>query len=299
MNGSNGTNGAHSSGSKGYQDPYESLQWQVGFFNSNGRYLTAEPFNFKLNVSGVSLKKRQTWVLVPDPQEEFIYLKSHLGRYLSSDSNGVVSCESENQGPEERFQIEYCPKGGEKWAFKHSQYNLYLSGADDHIRCFSKTPVWWGVQLAVHPQVHVKNLNRQRYAHLEDDEIHGTKTIPWTHESLITLECRDGTVAVRTCDGRYLKWDGSLVAAPEKETSYQLVVKCGSNPGLAFRDGNGRYLTFVGATGTMKTRNRAIGKDELFVLQDSYAQVAVKAFNGKYASVRQGERARGLALLPN
>ena len=55
---------------------------------------------------------------------------------------------------------------------------------------------------------------------------------------------------------------------------------------VAFKDCQGKFLTAVGATGTLMSRKSSIGKDELFTLEDSHPQVRLIASNGKYVSTR-------------
>lgn len=284
------TNGhqRNGTGNRNFRSPYEPLKWQVGLMNSENRYLTAEPFGFKLNVSGLGLKKRQLWVLVPDAKQEVVYLKSHLNRYLSADKDGLVSCLTDKPGDEERFVIHYHPDGSGSWSFQNQKSGYYFAGTADMLSCFSKTPVWWSVRLAVHPQVHMRNLNRQRYARLRDDQLVGDQTAPWGADSLITLQQhQNGRVAVRTRDNRFLQCDGELVDDCDESTLYSLEVKCGVNTGFALKDSQGRYLTHVG-TGETKCRQKTVTRDELFILEDSNAQVAILSFNGKYASIKQG-----------
>ncbi|VDQ16150.1 unnamed protein product [Trichobilharzia regenti] len=49
--------------------------------------------------------------------------------------------------------MEFAPDGTGEWAFKSDTYGFYLSGSDTQVSCFSKSPVWWSVRLATHPQV--------------------------------------------------------------------------------------------------------------------------------------------------
>jgi len=62
----------------------------------------------------------------------------------------------------------------------------------------------------------------------------------------------------------------------------------GQLSGMALRDTTGKYLTAVARDGVIQARNRNIGKDELFVVEDSQPQVVFTAHNGKMASVKQG-----------
>jgi hypothetical protein len=62
------------------------LQTKVGLINSAGKYLTAETFGFKINASSATFRKKQLWTIEPDTAEaDTVYVKSHLGRYLSGD----------------------------------------------------------------------------------------------------------------------------------------------------------------------------------------------------------------------
>jgi hypothetical protein len=55
-----------------------------------------------------------------------------------------------------------------------------------------------------------------------------------------------------------------------------------------YRDSTGKYLTAVGRDAVMQARNRTIGKDELFTVEDSQPQVFFTAHNGKMVSIKQG-----------
>lgn len=229
-------------------------------------------------------------MLEQDLNEEVVYIRSFLGRYLSSDKYGNVTCDAEEPGPSEKFAIEYT-KGTGKWLFRQMEHGNYLGNSGENVKCFAKSPgesEHWTVQLSIHPQVHLRNVNRKRYAHLKDDEIQCTEVIPWGQNSLIILEFVEGKYALKTYDNRYLHKDGGLVEALDDSSKFTLEIKSGQISGLAFKDNDGRYLTAVGSTASMKGRNKAVTKDELFTIEDSHPQVVVIAYNGKLASIRQG-----------
>ena len=122
----------------------------LGLLNAEGKYLTAENFGFKINVSGNTLRKKQKWQIEQEG-EEFVYLMSPLGCYLSTDKYGKVTCEKRTGDQECKFALEVNNEG--KWAFKSVQFGYYFGGSGDKMHCFSKTPELWTVHLAIHPQV--------------------------------------------------------------------------------------------------------------------------------------------------
>ena len=277
----------------------EPPKWQVGLVNSAGRYLTAETFGFKLNASGTNFRKKQLWTLehdsTADEQEEVVYLRSHLGRYLSSDKKGNVRCDSETKGDDEKFAITYNKNGSGTWAFKSKKHNLYFGGCDDHMKCDTHvtSEEWWTVRLAVHPHVNFRNVNRGRYAHLEEEsqQIHVDEIIPWGADALITIEFVDGKYAVKASNNKYLKRDGSLVDSSNPECLYTLELKSGSSCGMALKDSAGKYLSALGRPPALQSGPKSKGtitKDELFTLEDSHGQVIFTAHNGKKVSFKQG-----------
>lgn len=284
VNGVNGSNG-------GLSKPGET-GWKVGLINFEKKYMTAESFGCKINVSGSALKKKQTFTLVQDPVEEAVYIKSHLNRLLSADKYGKVTCEAEEAEQAEKFVVEYDKTTG-RWAFKNMMHGNYLGGTDDALKCFAKSAgdqELWTVQLSIHPQVHLRNVNRKRYAHVCDDQLQVTQTIPWGEKSLLFLdfEAAEGRYALKTFDNRYLQTSGELSDELGNNAKYTLEIRSGQSGGLAFRDCNGCYLTGVGATAIMKGRNKTVGKDELFTLEDTHPQVVLHAYNGKKVSIKQG-----------
>ncbi|XP_013420441.1 fascin [Lingula anatina] len=272
---------------------HDTMNMKVGLLNRDKKYLTAESFGCKINASGTSLKKKQVWTIEQDKRADVVYIRSHLGRYLSGDKNGNVKGESEEPGEDEQFIIEYAQDGSGCWAFKNAKHGYYFGGSEDQLRCYEKSPTdkeWWTVHLAIHPQVNLMNVNRNRYARLnaEAEEIHCDEVIPWGQDALITIEFRDNRYAVKTCDNRYLHREGRLVGELSADTLYTLEMKSGQHSGIAFKDSTGRYLTNVGSFATMKARNKTISKDELYLLQDSHPQVTLTGHNGRFVSIKQG-----------
>lgn len=273
------------------------VKWSIGLVSSAGQYLTAETFGFKINASSNSMRKKQLWTLEHDQTEDdVVFLKSHLGRYLSCDKKGNVKCEDDSRGNDEKFVIVYCDRGTGRWAFKSKTHNLYFGGSGDHLKCDTNLTEmeWWTVRLAVHPHVNLRNVNRKKYAHLDEEtqEIHVERLIPWGPETLITIEFNEGKYAVKTCNNKYLTRTGELVNKPNADCLFNLEVKSGQYAGLALKDNNGRYVSASGRPAVMRSGNKPKGsvtKDELFTLEDSHAQVFITAHNGRMVSIKQGE----------
>ncbi|XP_043942653.1 fascin-2 [Protopterus annectens] len=269
---------------------HQALKIQFGLINSENRYLTAEAFGFKVNASAPSLKRKQIWTLQQNEEESsVVFFKSHLGRYLSADKDGNVSCEAEELHGDCRFMI--IPQSDGRWAIQSEPHKRFFGGTDDKLSCFSQLITeseLWAIHLAIHPQANLLSVSRRRYAHLsiQEDEITTDSNIPWGVDALITLIFHEKKYCLKTCDNRYLKNDGRLVKDPEEGTRYTLEFRAGK---LAFKDCHGKYLTPVGPTGTLRSgRSTKPGKDELFDLEESHPQVVLQASNGRFVSIRQG-----------
>ncbi|XP_024243817.1 fascin-2 [Oncorhynchus tshawytscha] len=265
------------------------LKLQFGLINHESRYLTAEAFGFKVNASAPSLKRKQVWTLEQDSQDpQVVYLRSHLGRYLASDKDGKVTCEAEGRNTDCRFLIAAQSDG--RWALQSEPYLRLFGGSRDYLSCFAQVITeaeLWAVHLALHPQANLLSVARKRYAHLspDDGEIAVDRNIPWGVAALLTLVYLEGKYRLKTCDSRYLVNDGKLSAESGRGTGYTLELKCGK---LAFKDCEGKYLSPMGPTGTLRSgRCSKPGKDELFDLEESHPQVVLMAANGKYVSIRQ------------
>lgn len=275
---------------------HQVLKIRFGLVNDAGRYLTAESFGFKVNASAPSLKRKQMWVLEPDPgQGSAVLLRSsHLGRYLSAEEDGRVACEAERPGRDCRFLVLPQPDG--RWVLRSEPHGRFFGGTEDRLSCFATaiSPAeLWTVHLAIHPQAHLLSVSRRRYVHLcpREDEMAADSNTPWGVDALITLIFQNRQYCLKSCDSRYLRSDGRLVWEPEASARYTLEFKAGK---LAFKDCDGRYLAPAGPAGSLRAgRNTRPGKDELFDLEESHPQVVLLAANRRYVSVRQGTGALG------
>lgn len=89
-----------------------------------------------------------------------IYLRSHLGKYLSVDSFGNVLCESDERDAGSRFQISIAEDGSGRWALRNESRGYFLGGTPDILTCTAKAPSngeFWTVHLAARPQVSTKH----------------------------------------------------------------------------------------------------------------------------------------------
>jgi len=96
----------------------------------------------------------------------------------------------------------------------------------------------------------------------------------------------EGKYGIQASSGEFLSASGALKANPAEDTKFILKFH-GEQVSLA--GNNGLYLTALGAKGTLKASKDTIGKDELWVLQDSHPQLKLKAATSlKRVSVRTG-----------
>ncbi|XP_058791513.1 protein singed isoform X2 [Phymastichus coffea] len=291
------TNGEHA------ENGFERTGWTIGLINGKFKYLTAETFGFKINANGASLKKKQLWTL--EGNEQQVYLRSHLDRYLAVDQFGNVTGETEDAGdPGCAFQIHIASDGSGRWALKNVQRGYFLGSSQDELKCTAKAPgesEYWLVHLAARPQVNLRSAGRKRFAHLSasQDEIHVDAPVPWGEDTLFTLEFRGpsehvdsrgkpegGHYALHTCNNKYLARDGKLLETCTRDCLYAAEFHAGL---LALRDISGSYLAPIGSKAVLKSRSTSVTRDELFSLEDSLPQASfVAALNQRYVSVKQG-----------
>ena len=269
-----------------------SFKWTAGLINCSGKYLVAEKFQFRVTTNAVSLRKKETWTL-EQVTDTHIAIKSCFGRYLGCDKDGKVSGDAEEIGDDNKFQFDTQEDG--RVAIK-TFYNRYFSGTGDNLSGFSlemNTSSYWRIQLALMPQMNLRNVNRKAYAHLVGQEICVNEVVPWGHDATISIDYQEGKYSIRASDGRYLSRTGVLQEVIDDSCLFVLVFR-GSQ--VAFRDSQGKYLAGVGASATLQSRKDKITRDELFTFEDTNPQIVLMPATDqassstvpKYVSVRQG-----------
>jgi fascin 1/2 len=268
----------------------EQLDWTFGLISAvSNKYISQEAFGFQMNAGGNSLKKKQTLTLVANG-DGTVCIRTHLNRFFKGDVNGVFTGDAEDgSDPETRWTIH--PQANGAWAIR-SVYGFYLRGTENNLWCFQKDlyeDSLWKVHLAMHPQVNLKNVMRKRYAHLKDGVMQVNEDIPWGADSLVTFVYffEEGKYGFMAPNGQYLSFDGTLVDAPTEDCMFLLGFH---DDMISLRDNNGRYLSCVGASATMRTNKQTISKDELFVMEDSEPQFTITNYRGGYLSTRQTQQ---------
>ncbi|KAL6481272.1 hypothetical protein MHYP_G00093520 [Metynnis hypsauchen] len=269
--------------------PGEPLVIRLGLINAENKYLTAEAFGFSINASAASMKKKQVWTLehAGDADCSCVLLRSHLGRYLACNADGVVTAERERPEADCRFAVLAHDDG--RWSLRSDAHTrFYLGGAEDRVAGVADPAAKWSVHLAVHPQVSVYSAARKRYAGVRAGQLATDRDAPWGVDALLTLVYAERRYHLQTHDGRFLSASGKLLDGPPAaaSTGFTLEFRAGA---VAFRDAAGKYLAPSGPAGALKAgKNARAGKDELFVMERSRAQVALTASNGRNVSTRQG-----------
>jgi len=264
----------------------DTLTWSFGLINSAGHYLTIETFGNRINANGTSLKKKQIFTLEQDPSGK-VFFRTANNTYLSTAADGKFTGGATSKGANEAFEIEAQADG--RWALKGA-HGYYAGGDAENIDAYTKViggDRLWIIQLAMHPQVCIRNVNRKTYVHLSEGVLNTDEVIPWGEDATITLVFfPEGKYGLQASNGKFLSGTkGALVDNASDDCKF--IIEFFSAQ-IAFKASNGLYLTAIGAKGTVKATKERIGLDELFVLEDSHPQVKLKAYNGRRVSVRAG-----------
>lgn len=277
MSGTNGvTNGATNTGIV------------FGLMNQQGKYLTAEKFGNQISVTGTSLRSKQLWTFVPEGAESSKgYLQSPQKNFLETTKTGTVTCEAEEKELSLLFDVTVAEDG--RWAFKDS-FGKFLAGNTERLYTTMDSKqadeYLWAIHIASHPQCNMKSLSRKRYVRSNENNLCANEDIPWGHDSVITLEFNKGKYSIRDSAGRYLNGEtGELESSATQDCMFSISLQ---DTEFAFKSSSGKYLTVYGPTGKLMANKKAISRDELFVLEESKAQVMLTASNGKTASIKQG-----------
>ncbi|XP_062508148.1 fascin-like isoform X2 [Corticium candelabrum] len=280
----------------------ETLAWRFGLIAADGKYLTAEKFGFKINASAAAMKPAQIWDMegpVAGPpgheaEDDWIYLRSYLNRYLGVDDGGNVSGDAEEKGEKNKFK--FMPQDDGRLALM-AHNGFFFGGTGEQLSAKSHGPGatalaptdLWTIHLAMHPQVNLRNVRRSTYLHLTagQDGANVKEAIPWGQDSMITLEFdySSGKYALRMSNSKYLNENGKL-SESRGPTALYTVVFLGT--AVAFRGQGGKYLAGV-ADGRAECRQNKITKDELWKLEDSHPQatfVAVSKPDRAVVSIR-------------
>jgi hypothetical protein len=202
-------------------------------------------------------------------------------RYLSADSKGKLTADSESKGANETWTYESKPDG--RFSFK-STHNYFLGGSGSALHAFARSvgeTELWTVHLALHPQVAIRNVNRKKFIHLVNDQIVVDEPIPWGDDAMIIIEFHNGQYALRACNGKYLQKDGKLVDSVSPACLFVLEFRDGA---VAFKSNSGKYLQGYGTNALLCERRETIGADELFEIEDSEPQLTLQAHSGKYVT---------------
>jgi fascin 1/2 len=288
----------------------DSLKVTFGLKNHEGKYLTCESLmGGRLNCQGKSLKKKQIWsfqAAEDASQGVFGYFVSSTGLYLTAKPDGKCNAEPEASSAAV-FEIRAYDDG--RWVLvsklgspKEGAQQYYFGGSGETLDSFNKvSPVagtappadrMWTVQLAMHPQVCIKNVNKKKYVHLSDDgqTLNTNEIVPWGDDALITLIFfPEGRYGIQAANGNYLSASGALKQDADDSCKFVLEIR-GSQ--YAFKCVGGGYLS--SATGPMKQNRPAnpgrhvVTKDELYEFEDSHPQIKMTDYAGRKVSVKHG-----------
>jgi len=277
----------------------ETLGWSFGLKNSKGKYMKCENFNRSLAVASSKMKKNEIFFLETGAAG-VVYFRTCLNTFLSCNpEEGTPSfmAISDSKTPETEWNIEAQEDG--RWAIKSVASGHYLTAdltLDRRPHPLNKDQDLWNVHLAMHPQICIFSVMRKKFVHLSDtqaDSLTTDEEIPWGEDATINLTyfLESGTYGLQASDGRYLSQTGRLEDVPEisrVSVDCQFILNFDGDK-VSFRSkATGKYLTSLGASGTLKATKGAVARDELFQFQDSFPQIKLTADNGKKVSIKQG-----------
>jgi len=271
------------------------LEWNMGFRNHASQlYLTQETFGFRINCNGKSLKKKQTFTLVS--KDGVVHIRTHLNKFMYGDKDGNVLGDADAPSAATTWTI--IPQSDGTWALK-TAHGFFFHGLGDKLTAFvggDNVPAdgKWVVHLAMHPQINLFNPMRKRYVHLAEGELQANEDLPWGEDALLTLEFVDehteGRYCIRACDGSFLESTGRLVAQPNSKVQFLLGFH---DDQISLCSDDGRYLTPVGAKGTLKAHKDNVTKEQLFTMQDSEPQFTIRDVNrNMQVSTRNGNECK-------
>lgn len=263
------------------------LTWSFGLKN-NGNFLTAEAFGFRLNCSSKVMKKKQIFSMEVEDGKTFI--RTHLNRYLSFKADGKVTADAEGKGVDEAVNL--VTQDG-KIVIVTARGFLF-GGKGEALDAFTKKmdeDRAWTLQLAIHPQVCIRHVTRKRYIHVSGEKSNQMTTdedLPWGSDPLVTINSfEDGRYALQTDAGSFLSFNGELKAQVDESCKYSIEFSKDDVGKILFKGSNNKYLTALGAAGTLKATRDEASRDDLFALEDSQPQFKLKNIKwAKFASVK-------------
>jgi fascin 1/2 len=287
----------------------ESLKITFGLKSSAGKYLTCESLmGGRVNASAASMKNKQIWSFIPAEGADRVvgYFLSSTGLYLSTLPDGKC-CATSEAGPAALFEVRAYPDG--RWVLisklgspKEGAQEYFFGGKGEALDAFNKVVMvadprlapappadrMWTVQLAMHPQVCIRNVNKKKYVHMADsgDSLQTNEIVPWGDDAMLTLVFfPEGKYGIKAANGKMLAKNGSLQQDADENCKFVLEIR-GSQ--YAFKCATGEYLS--SATGPMKaTREaKAVTKDELYEFEDSHPQVKMTDYAARKVSVKHG-----------
>jgi len=281
----------------------QDLDWSFGLRNAAGKYLTAETFGNKIVCAASVMKKKQIWFLEnnatgkgDDVANSYVYIRSHLNKYLTVDGDGKFLGNGEGKGEEQAFIIEAQADG--RWALKSAKYGWYAGGSGENLTAFTKEVAedrLWTVRLAMHPMVTIKNVKRSTFIHLSDGALTTDEVIPWGDDAVVSIVFfENGCYGLQACNGAYMSASGALSMEPIEGCQFVLEFAGGLVSFKSFT--TGKYITSLGASGLCKATKSSITADEQYQLQNSYPQVTLRSNNGKLLSTKQGIEIAGSAV---